>query len=135
MRRFEAALPAVSDFRTSLAESAKSRTPPREVFSYRILRRTAENEFREAQRGALFDPGDSVVISVDMAQDGSLQLYEGTTALSPLLPVQAGQRYTLPAQGAIELTGDVKERTLTLRIILSTFPEPVSLPITLKMRQ
>jgi hypothetical protein len=129
------AAPATSSFRTSLRKSeerADIAAALAQPFTFKILKRDEGNEFREAPEGSRFVAGDSVVLSVDVLQNGYLQLFEGATQLSGLLTVQAGGHYTLPSEGRIEFGDAAKDRVLTLRFIQNPSAPVINVQIPLK---
>ena len=119
------AAPSSTSFRASFAKSAAESkdSAAAQPFTYRVLRREGQNEFREAPAGTEFGPGDAVVLSIEAVEAGEMRVFESGAAgaLAPLtdsMRIEPGGRYTIPRVGIFEFGGNPKDRLLVIRFTL-----------------
>lgn len=78
---------------------------------YTLLRRQPDGSFLEAEPATIFHAGDAVCLSIETNSAGYLAIWNGRAALANL-SVLARTKYTVPAEGAIDLSGPPGDRKL-----------------------
>jgi hypothetical protein len=78
---------------------------------YTLLRRQPDGSYLEADPTAIFHAGDAIRLSIETNSAGYLAVWNGGAALANL-SVLARTKYTIPAEGAIDLNGPPGDRKL-----------------------
>jgi hypothetical protein len=78
---------------------------------YTLLRRQPDGSYLEADPTAIFHAGDAIRLSIETNSAGYLAVWNGGAALANL-SVLARTKYTIPAEGAIDLSGPPGDRKL-----------------------
>jgi hypothetical protein len=91
-----------------IAAARPSSTPG---LRYTLLRRQPDGSYLEADPTAIFHAGDAIRLSIETNAAGYLAVWDGRAALTNL-SVLARTKYTVPAEGAIDLSGPPGDRKL-----------------------
>lgn len=78
---------------------------------YTLLRRQPDGAYLEADPTTIFHAGDAVRLSIETNSSGYLAVWNGRAAVANV-SVLARTKYTIPAEGAIELSGPSGDRKL-----------------------
>jgi hypothetical protein len=116
--------PTAQVYRNSLKASAERADRPAAAgisMRYTLQKRDADGVFREAAGGSKFAPGEPFIVSVEPSVSGILSVSEGGGQIYSRR-VEAGQRYTIPANGTFEIGPDGKDRVLLVQIDQFSFP-------------
>jgi len=91
-----------------IAAARPSSTPG---LRYTLLRRRPDGSYLETDPTAIFHAGDAIRLSIETNAAGYLAVWDGRAALTNL-SVLARTKYTVPAEGAIDLSGPPGDRKL-----------------------
>lgn len=93
---------------------------------YTLLRRQPDGTYLEADPTAIFHAGDAVRVRIETNSAGYLAVWSGRAALANL-SVLARTKYTIPAEGAIDLNGPPGDRKLLVMFSRALQTKPAGL--------
>jgi len=93
---------------------------------YTLLRRQPDGSYLETDPSTIFHAGDAIRLSVETNAPGYLAVWNGRAALANL-SVLARTKYTIPAEGAIDLDGPPGDRKLQVIFSRAVQAKPAGL--------
>ena len=105
------------------AAAARAGTPG---LRYSLLRRQPDGSYLETDRNASFHAGDAIRLSIETNTAGYLAVWNGRVPLANL-SVLARTKYTVPAEGAIGLTGPPGDKKLLVIFSRAVQTKPAGL--------
>jgi hypothetical protein len=93
---------------------------------YTLLRRQPDGSYLETDPTTSFHAGDAIRLSIETNAAGYLAVWNGRVSLANL-SVLARTRYTVPAEGTIDLTGPSGDKKLLVIFSRAVQTKPASL--------
>jgi hypothetical protein len=99
-----------------------------------LFRRQPDGSYLEADPTTIFHAGDAVRLSIETNAPGYLAVWSGRAALANL-SVLARTKYTIPAEGAIDLNGPPGDRKLLVIFSRALQTKPAGQAVGLLVEQ